>query len=77
MDIFRFRFDYSFVACDNLRSQCITTEEIEEVFYNVSTFYDDFERSEEPFRHEAVCSSFVGRLIQAVPQFFQKRFNLL
>lgn len=47
MDIPRFRFDYSFVDLDELRRQCITTDEIERVFYNDDTFYDDFERTEE------------------------------
>lgn len=47
MDIPRFHFDYSFVDLDELRDQCITTNEIEGVFYNVGTFYDDFGRVEE------------------------------
>lgn len=47
MDIPRFNFDYSFLNLDALRNQCITTDEIEGVFYNAQTFYDDFDRVEE------------------------------
>lgn len=41
MDIPRFHFDYSFLNLDELRNQCITTDEIETVFYsNLNRIFD-------------------------------------
>ncbi|GAB4025336.1 hypothetical protein [Spirosoma gilvum] len=42
MDIPRFHFDYSFLNLDELASQCITTEEIQQLFYDLKSRYDDF-----------------------------------
>ena len=42
MDIPRFRFDYLFVDLDELSSQCITTDEVEKLFYDYRSQYDDF-----------------------------------
>ena len=47
MDIPRFRFDYSFLDLAALAAQCITTDEVETVFYNVRTFYDHYNFQEE------------------------------
>lgn len=47
MNIPHFRFDYPVLDLDELKSQCITPDEVENVFYDVDTFYDDFEHTEE------------------------------
>lgn len=46
MDIPRFRFDYSFVDLDELGRQCITTDEIESVFYTTLNRIFDYTRFE-------------------------------
>lgn len=46
MEIPKFQFDFSFLDLDELRSQCITTDEIESVFYNLKTIYKDWHNSD-------------------------------
>ncbi len=46
MDISHFRFDYSFLDFDELRSQCITTDEIESVFYSTLNRIFDYTRTD-------------------------------
>ena len=42
MDVPRFRFDYSFLDLAALAAQCITTDEVEAVFYDVHSQYNDY-----------------------------------
>jgi hypothetical protein len=42
MDIPKFLFDYSFINLEALKSQCITPDEIETLFYDGQTHYDDW-----------------------------------
>lgn len=47
MDIPRFRFDYSFLDLPSLAEKCITPDEVEDVFYNIKTFYGDWHKTDQ------------------------------
>jgi hypothetical protein len=42
MDLPRFDFDFSFLDVAELKSQCITTDEVIDVFYNSNSIYNDW-----------------------------------
>jgi uncharacterized DUF497 family protein len=42
MDLPRFDFDFSFLDVAELKSHCITTDEVVDVFYNSSSIYNDW-----------------------------------
>ncbi|MBC8153191.1 MAG: hypothetical protein H7Z72_09795 [Bacteroidetes bacterium] len=47
MDVPRFRFDYSFLDLPALAEQGVTTDEIEDIFYKVETFYADWHATDQ------------------------------
>jgi hypothetical protein len=46
MDLPKFNFDYSFLDPQDLRNQCITKEEVEDLFYNTQTIYHDWQKTD-------------------------------
>lgn len=42
----QFDFDFSFLDLEELRNQCIVPDEVIDVFYKVSTFYDSWLRTD-------------------------------
>jgi hypothetical protein len=47
MDLPRFTFDFSFLDTDLLKQQCITTDEVEAVFYDINTYYADWSQTDD------------------------------
>ena len=46
MDLPRFKFDFSFLDRERLAKECITTDEIETIFYDTSTYYADWSQTD-------------------------------
>ena len=47
MELPCFDFDFSFLSRERLAEQCITTDEIEDIFYDVRSFYADYHATED------------------------------
>lgn len=42
----RYDFDFSFLDLDSLHGECITADELEALFYDVKTIYEDWHATE-------------------------------
>ncbi len=47
MDLPRFDFDFSFLDFDRLAEQCITADEIEDIFYDIRSLYADYHATDD------------------------------